>query len=80
MGALISKITDFAKRNGTHAALGIVVYLVVQKVLAKLRNRPPRPMAVPLLGNLYLLPQPGEAPGVHKAMWGLVKKFGPSEC
>lgn len=33
-------------------------------------------MALPMLGNLYLLPQPGELPGVHKAMTKLGRKYG----
>lgn len=32
---------------------------------------------MPLIGNLYLLPQPGELPGVHKAMIKLSEKHGP---
>jgi len=54
---------------------------VARNVLAILRRkilgRPPQPVALPMLGNLYLLPQPGELPGVHKAMTKLSAKFGP---
>jgi coumaroylquinate(coumaroylshikimate) 3'-monooxygenase len=46
-------------------------------VLRKLRRRPPQPMTLPLIGNLYLLPQPGELPGVHKAMRQLSAQHGP---
>jgi len=43
----------------------------------KILRRPPQPFTLPLIGNLYLLPQPGELPGVHKAMMKHAKSLGP---
>jgi len=54
-----------------------VARVVLAWLMRKVQNRPPQPLTMPLIGNLYLLPQPGELPGVHKAMTKLSKKFGP---
>lgn len=61
--------------------VAIVAYTILRVaaawLLRKLRGRPPQPPTLPLIGNLYLLPQPGELPGVHKAMNKLSDKYGP---
>jgi len=54
-----------------------VARVVLGWVRRKVLGRPPQPLTMPMLGNLYLLPQPGELPGVHKAMTKLAKTYGP---
>jgi len=57
---------------------GIFIKYLVAFLRRKILNRPPQPLALPLLGNLYLLPQPGDPPpGVHQVMTKLSKKHGP---
>jgi len=67
--------------TGKKIPVTILVYAVVKTllnvVLRKVKNRPPEPFALPLLGNLYMLPQPGELPGTHKAMTKLAETYGP---
>lgn len=68
--------------TGKKIPVTILVYAVVKTilnlVLRKVKNRPPEPpFSLPLLGNLHLLPQPGELPGTHKAMTKLAERYGP---
>eukprot|EP01062_Namystynia_karyoxenos_P020093 TRINITY_DN175_c0_g1_i2.p1 TRINITY_DN175_c0_g1~~TRINITY_DN175_c0_g1_i2.p1 ORF type:complete len:541 (+),score=187.84 TRINITY_DN175_c0_g1_i2:83-1705(+) len=56
---------------------GVVLRTLWSWLLRKIQRRPPQPFALPVLGNLYLLPQPGELPGVHKVMTKLARTYGP---
>lgn len=66
-----------AKKVPATVFLYAVVRVAAAWLLRKLRNRPPQPFTLPLVGNLYLLSQPGELPGVHKDMMRLAEKHGP---
>eukprot|EP01065_Artemidia_motanka_P046321 TRINITY_DN6992_c0_g3_i3.p1 TRINITY_DN6992_c0_g3~~TRINITY_DN6992_c0_g3_i3.p1 ORF type:complete len:535 (+),score=182.19 TRINITY_DN6992_c0_g3_i3:63-1667(+) len=46
-------------------------------LVRRLLNRPPQPFALPILGNMHLLPPPGQLPGVHKALTKMAEKHGP---
>lgn len=66
---------------GKKIPVTILLYAVAKTilnfVLRKVKNRPPEPFSLPMLGNLHLLPPPGELPGVHKVMTKLAKTYGP---
>jgi len=57
---------------------GVVVANAFLRFLRRrLLGRPRQPFALPLLGNLYLLPQPGDPPpGTHQVMTKLARKYG----
>lgn len=67
--------------TGKKIPVTVLVYAVVKTilnfVLRKVKNRPPEPFSLPVLGNLFMLPQPGELPGTHKAMTKIAESYGP---
>lgn len=80
MDSVVQKFNSLSKIKKIPLVVigGIVARVFLAWLRRKILKRAPQPFALPMLGNLYLLPQPGDPPpGTHQVMTKVAKSHGP---